>query len=48
LLEDQLEEILDSPEERAKWIRRFRIAYLLWMIMLVLGILFLALYYLIK
>lgn len=47
-MENPFEDILDSPEERAKWIKRFRIAYLIWMIMIVLGILFLALYYLTK
>ena len=42
------EDIFDSPEERAKWVVRFRIAYLIWMIMIIIGLLVIALMHLPK
>lgn len=42
------EDFLEDPEERAKWVLRFRIAYLAWIIMAILSLTFLALYYLLR
>ncbi|MEM0492893.1 MAG: hypothetical protein QXS02_02910 [Candidatus Thermoplasmatota archaeon] len=37
---------LDTPEKKARWILRLRIAYIIWIIFLIIGILTLILYYL--
>ena len=36
----------DSPEKKAKWIARLRIAYILWIILVIIAFIFLAWYYL--
>lgn len=41
-----LEDIFEDPERKARWIKRLRIAYLLWIIMVIFSLTFLALYYL--
>ena len=46
--EGALLEFLEDPEERAKWIFRLRIAYILWIIFLIVGLLSIALYYLLS
>jgi hypothetical protein len=38
----------DSPEKKAKWLVRLRVAYILWIIFLIFGILFLALKFLVQ
>ena len=43
-----LDEFLGEPEKRAKWIYRLRIAYILWIIFVILGLLFIALYHLLR
>lgn len=40
-----LEKILGDPESKARWIYRLRIAYILWIIFVILGLLSIALYY---
>ena len=42
------EDFLEDPEERAKLVLRFRVAYLAWIIMVILSLTFLALYYLLR
>lgn len=37
--------LVDTPEKRAKWMYRLRIAQLLWLIFVICGILFLILWY---
>ena len=38
----------DTPEKKAKWLVRIKIAYILWVIFLVIGILSLLIWYLLK
>ena len=38
----------DTPEKKAKWLVRIKIAYILWIVFMVIGILTLLLWYLIK
>lgn len=38
----------DTPEKKAKWLVRIKIAYILWIIFVILGIMFLALWYYLK
>jgi len=35
----------DTPEKKAKWIVRIKIAYILWILLLIFGILFLIIYF---
>ena len=37
---------IDTPEKKAKWLVRIKLAYILWIIFIILGILTLLLYYL--
>ncbi len=49
LEEDQIiGRFFDTPEKKAKWLVRIKIAYILWLVFLVIGILFLLLWYLLK
>jgi hypothetical protein len=41
-----LGELFDTPEKKARWIVRIKIAYIIWIILMILGIMSLALYYL--
>jgi len=36
----------DTPEKKAKWIVRIKIAYILWIILMIIGILSLVIYFL--
>jgi len=38
----------DTPEKKAKWIYRLKIAYILWIIFVILGMLSLTLWYFLK
>jgi len=38
----------DSPEKKAKWLVRIKIAYIIWIIFLIIGIIFLAAWYFLK
>jgi len=38
----------DSAEKKARWIARLRIAYILWIILVIIGIISLAVWYLLK
>jgi len=38
----------DTPEKKAKWLVRIKIAYILWIIFVIIGILFLLLWYFLK
>jgi hypothetical protein len=38
----------DTPEKKAKWLARIRILYILWIIFVVIGILFLLIWYFLK
>ena len=38
----------DSAEKKARWIARLRIAYILWIIFVIIGIIFYAIWYLLK
>jgi len=38
----------DTPEKKARWIARIKIAYILWIIFLIIGIIFIAIWYFIK
>jgi len=38
----------DSAEKKARWIARLRIAYILWIILVIIGIIFYAVWYLFK
>ena len=38
----------DSPEKKAKWIYRLKITYILWIVFVIIGIISLAIWYLIK
>jgi hypothetical protein len=40
-----LGQFFDSPEKKAKWLVRLKTAYILWIIFVILGIVFLLLYY---
>jgi hypothetical protein len=39
---------IDTPEKKAKWLVRIKLAYILWIIFLILGIFTLLLYYLLR
>jgi hypothetical protein len=49
-LEDDpiLGRFFDTPEKKAKWIFRFKIAYILWICFMILGIVFLLIWFLLK
>ncbi|MBU0497976.1 MAG: hypothetical protein KKC68_08525 [Candidatus Thermoplasmatota archaeon] len=36
----------DTPEKKARWLVRFKILYILWIVFVIFGILFLALWFL--
>jgi hypothetical protein len=38
----------DTPEKKARWIARLKIAYLIWIVFMIIGIVSLALWYLLK
>ncbi len=38
----------DSAEKKARWIARLRIAYILWIILVIIGIIFYAIWLLLK
>jgi len=38
----------DTPEKKAKWLVRIKIAYILWIVFMITGILTLLLWYLLK
>jgi len=38
----------DTPEKKARWITYLKIAYILWIIFVILGILSIAIWYLLK
>jgi len=38
----------DTPEKKARWMVRLKLAYILWIVFIILGILFLALWFLLK
>lgn len=38
----------DTPEKKAKWLVRIKIAYIIWIVFLVIGILSLLIWYLLK
>jgi hypothetical protein len=38
----------DTPEKKAKWLVRIKIAYIIWIIFLIIGILSLLIWYLLK
>jgi len=38
----------DTPEKRAKWIVRIKLAYIIWVIFLIIGIISIALWYFLK
>ena len=39
---------IDTPEKKAKWLVRIKLAYILWIIFIILGIFTLLLYYLFR
>ncbi len=43
-----LSRFLDTPEKRAKWLLRFRIAYIVWIIFMIASILFMVFLYIKK
>jgi hypothetical protein len=43
-----LGQFFDTPEKKAKWLARIKIAYILWILFVVLGILTLLIYYFLK
>jgi len=43
-----LGQFFDTPEKKARWIYRLRIAYIAWIILVVLGITSIALWHLMK
>ena len=49
-LEDDpvLGRFFDTPEKKAKWIVRIKIAYILWIAFVIIGIISIALWYLLK
>ena len=38
----------DTPEKKAKWLVRIKIAYIIWIIFVIIGIIFLAAWYFFK
>jgi len=38
----------DTPEKKAKWIVRIKIAYIIWIIFLIIGIVSIAIWYFLK
>lgn len=38
----------DTPEKKARWMVRIKLAYLVWIVFIILGILFLTLWFLFK
>jgi hypothetical protein len=42
-----LGEFFDSPEKKAKWLIRIKFVYILWIVFVIVGIIFLLIYYLI-
>ncbi len=38
----------DSAEKKARWIARLRIAYILWIVLVIIGIIFYAIWFLLK
>jgi len=38
----------DTPEKKARWIARLRIIYILWIVFVIFGIIFIAVWYLLK
>ena len=38
----------DTPEKKAKWIVRFKIAYILWIVFVIIGIISIALWFFLK
>ncbi len=38
----------DTPEKKAKWIVRIKIAYILWIIFVIMGIISIAIWYFLK
>lgn len=38
----------DTPEKKAKWIARIKIAYIIWIIFLIIGIVSIAIWYFLK
>ena len=40
-----LGQFFDTPEKKARWIVRFKIAYILWIIFIIIGILSLAIWF---
>jgi hypothetical protein len=46
-LEDDpiLGSLIDTPEKKARWLVRIKLAYLLWIVFVIAGILMLLLYY---
>ena len=38
----------DTPEKKAKWLVRIKIAYIIWIIFVIIGIIFLAVSYFLK
>jgi len=38
----------DTPEKKARWVARLRIAYILWIIFVIIGIISLAVWYFLK
>ena len=40
-----LGEFFDSPKKKAKWLIRIKYAYILWIVFVMLGIIFLLIYY---
>jgi len=38
----------DTPEKKAKWLVRIKIAYIIWLIFVIIGIIFLAVSYFLK
>lgn len=43
-----LKKFFDTPEKKAKWLIRIKIAYILWILFVIIGIIFLLMYYLLK
>ena len=43
-----LGEILDTPEKRARWLYRLKVAYIVWILFVVIGILFIMLFYVLQ
>ena len=49
-LEDDpvLGRFFDTPEKKAKWLVRIKMAYILWIIFVIIGILFILIWYLLN